>query len=116
MLFLKFLWGPSWSWSYGSWIYDYKCGSSWDRVPSGQTKDYNIGICFFSAKNAALSRKSKDWLFQMNQNDVSEWSDMSIRWLWFQWASTIKIQLSMLILYKADIIISMEINTLEKIG
>jgi hypothetical protein len=29
---------------------------------SGQTKDYKIGICCFYAKNAALRRKSKDWL------------------------------------------------------
>jgi hypothetical protein len=29
---------------------------------SGQTKDYNIGICCFSDKHAALRRKSKDWL------------------------------------------------------
>ena len=29
---------------------------------SGQTKDYKIGICCFSAKYAALSRKSIDWL------------------------------------------------------
>jgi hypothetical protein len=29
---------------------------------SGQTKDYKIGICCFSAKYAALRRKSKDWL------------------------------------------------------
>jgi len=28
----------------------------------GQTKDYKIGICCFSAKHAALRRKSKDWL------------------------------------------------------
>ena len=28
----------------------------------GQTKDYQIGICSFSAKHAALRRKSKDWL------------------------------------------------------
>jgi hypothetical protein len=27
---------------------------------SGQTKDYKIGICCFSFKHAALSRKSKD--------------------------------------------------------
>jgi hypothetical protein len=63
---------------------------------SGQTKDHKIGICCFSAKQAALRRKSKDWLAQ-NQNNVSEWSDMSIRGLLFQWASTIKIQLSVLI-------------------
>ena len=29
---------------------------------SGQTKDYKIGICCFSAKHAALTGKSKDWL------------------------------------------------------
>ena len=56
---------------------------------SGQTKDYKIGICCFSAKHAALRRKSKDWLVR-NQNNVTEWSDMSIRRLLFQWASTIK--------------------------
>ena len=27
---------------------------------SGQTKDFNIGICCFSAKHAALTSKSKD--------------------------------------------------------
>ena len=40
---------------------------------SGQTKDYN----------AALRRKSKDWLAR-NQDNVSEWSDMSTRGLLFQ--------------------------------
>ena len=50
---------------------------------SSQTKDYKIGICCFSAKNAALRSKSKDWLAR-NQNNVSEWSDMSIRGLLFQ--------------------------------
>ena len=39
---------------------------------SGQTKDYKIGICCFSAKHAALRRKSKDWLAQ-NLDIVSEW-------------------------------------------
>ena len=50
---------------------------------SGQSKDYKIGICCFSAKHTTLRRKSKDWLTQ-NQNNVSEWSDMSIRELLFQ--------------------------------
>jgi hypothetical protein len=50
---------------------------------SGQTKDYKIGICCFSTKHAALRRKSKDWLAR-NQNNVSEWSDMSTRELLFQ--------------------------------
>ena len=50
---------------------------------SGQTNDYTIGICCFSAKHAALRRKSIDWLAR-NQNNVSEWSDMSTRRLLFQ--------------------------------
>ena len=63
---------------------------------SGQTKDYKIGICFFSAKHATLRSKSKDWLVQ-NQNNVSEWSDMSTHRLLFQWTCTTKIQLSVLV-------------------
>ena len=50
---------------------------------SGQTKDFKIDICCFSAKHAALRKKSKDWLAQ-NQNNVSEWSDMSTHGLLFQ--------------------------------
>jgi hypothetical protein len=40
---------------------------------SGQTKDYKIGIRCFSAnyKQAALRRKSKDWLVR-NQDNLSE--------------------------------------------
>ena len=37
---------------------------------SGQTKDYEIGICCFSAKHAALKSKRKDWLSQ-NQDNVA---------------------------------------------
>ena len=43
---------------------------------SGQTKDYKISICCFSAKHAALRRKSIYWLAR-NQDNVSEWCDMS---------------------------------------
>ena len=50
---------------------------------SGQTKDYKIGICCLSAKHAALNKKSKAWLAR-NQNNVSEWSDISTRELLFQ--------------------------------
>jgi hypothetical protein len=50
---------------------------------SGQTKDYKISICCFPAKQAALRRKSKDWLAARNQNNVSEWSDMSTHGLLF---------------------------------
>jgi hypothetical protein len=63
---------------------------------SGQTKDYKIGICCFSAKNAVLRKKSKDWLAR-NRNNVSEWSDIFTRELLFQWASTKNIQLSVLV-------------------
>ena len=37
----------------------------------GQTKEYKIGMCCFSAKHAALRSKSKDWLAR-NQNNVFE--------------------------------------------
>ena len=50
---------------------------------SGQTKDYEIGICYFFAKSAVLRKKSKDWL-AWNQDNVSEWGDMSISGLFFQ--------------------------------
>ena len=46
------------------------------ELRSCQTNEYRIGICCFSAKNAALRRKRKDWLAR-NQNNVSEWSDIS---------------------------------------
>ena len=48
---------------------------------SGQTKDYIIGICSFSAKQRLA------WY----EDNVSEWSNMSISRLLFQWASNIKI-------------------------
>ena len=38
---------------------------------SVHTKDYKIGICCFSARHAALRRKSKYWLAR-NQNNVSK--------------------------------------------
>jgi hypothetical protein len=71
---------------------------------SDQTKDYEIGICCFAAKHAVLRRKSKNRLTR-NQNNVSEWSDMFTHGLLFQWASTIQIQLSVLVQCKADLII-----------
>jgi hypothetical protein len=63
---------------------------------SGHIKDYKIDICCFSAKHATLKRKSKDWL-AWNQDNMSEWGDMCIRRLLFQWASTIQIHLSVLL-------------------
>ena len=51
-----------------------------------------------------IRRKSKHWLAR-NHNNVSEWSDISTCGLLFQWTSTIEIQLSMMVYYKADLII-----------
>jgi hypothetical protein len=39
----------------------------------GQTKDYQIDICFFSAKHAALRSKSKDWLARNQDNGNFLW-------------------------------------------
>jgi hypothetical protein len=51
---------------------------------SGLTKDYNIGMCCFSAKHACIKeRESKDWLAR-NQNNVSELSHMAHHILLFQ--------------------------------
>jgi hypothetical protein len=49
----------------------------------GQTIDYKIGMCCFTAKHVALRRKSKDMLAR-DQNNMSEWCDMSTRGLLFQ--------------------------------
>ena len=60
--------------------------SAVDRVfepLSGQSKDYKIGMCCFSAKHAVLRRKSKYRLARI-QNYVSEWGDMTTPGLLFQ--------------------------------
>ena len=46
------------------------------KTQRGQTKDYEIGICWFSAMHVALRSKIKDWLAR-NQINVPEWWDMS---------------------------------------
>jgi len=61
---------------------------------SGQTKDCKIRMCCFSAMHA--SWKSKYWL-ALNQDSVSEWTEMSTRGIKFQCASIIKIQLIALV-------------------
>ena len=48
-----------------------------------QTKDCIIGICYFSAKHAILKSKRTDRL-ALNNDNVSEWSEMSTRGLLFQ--------------------------------
>ena len=69
----------------------FKYGRSWFESRSGQTKDYEIGICCFSrsAKHAALKSQSKDWLAR-NHNNVSELTDSCFSEL------ALKIPLSML--------------------
>ena len=47
------------------------------KPPSGQIKDYNIDICCFSAKHAALRRKSKR-LVGWNQDNVYKWVVVSM--------------------------------------
>ena len=47
----------------------------------GQRKNYLIDICYFSTKNE-LRRKNKYWLAR-NQDNTSEWRDMSTRGLLF---------------------------------
>jgi hypothetical protein len=58
-----------------------------------RTKDYDIGICYFSAKHASLRSKRKGW----NQDNVSVWSNISTSGLLFQWTSTIQNNLSVLV-------------------
>jgi hypothetical protein len=50
---------------------------------SSQSKDYIIDMCCFSAKHAALWEKNK-YLLDRNQDNVSEWGDMTIRELLIQ--------------------------------
>jgi hypothetical protein len=47
-----------------------------------QIKGYAIGICCFAAKHEALKLKSEDW-YVRNEDNVSEWCDMSNRGLLF---------------------------------
>jgi hypothetical protein len=61
--------------------------SAVDRGSSpGRAKPKTIKLVFFASplfKHAALRRESKDWL-ALNQNNVSQLSDMSTRGLLFQ--------------------------------
>jgi hypothetical protein len=60
-------------------------------LSSSQVKPKTMKLVF-----AALRCRIKYWL-AWNQDNVSEWGDMSIRGLLFQWARIIKIQLSLLV-------------------
>ena len=50
---------------------------------TGQTKDYKMCMCCFSAKYTTLRRKNKDWLAR-NQDNVFLRGNMSIHRLLFQ--------------------------------
>ena len=69
--------GRSWVHVLASFVVDHGCGPRLDK-----TKDYKIGICFFSPKHAAFRSKSKDWLAR-NRDNVSELSDISTHGLLF---------------------------------
>jgi len=60
-----------------------------------EIKAYKLGICCFCAKHAALW--SKNWSAR-NLDNASEWRNMSTC-RFFQWYNTIKVTLSMLVLY-----------------
>jgi hypothetical protein len=60
----------------------------WFKPRSGQTNDYKIDICCIKEKEQRRAR---------NQENVPEWVDISIRGLLFQLASTIQIQISVLV-------------------
>ena len=64
-----------------------ECGRLWVRSPV-ESNPKTTKLVFVASP---LSTQHQ------NQNNVSEWSDMSIRGLLFQWARTIKIQLSVLV-------------------
>ena len=50
---------------------------------SGQTNDYEIGICCLSTKHSTLMSESKNWL-AWNHDSVSEWGNMSSHAMLFQ--------------------------------
>jgi hypothetical protein len=76
---------------------------------TGRDRQRLIGICCFSVKKRPFRSKSKDW----KRDNASELSDTSTSRLLFQWASTIQIQLSVLLLYKTDIVISSNVSCLR---
>ena len=77
-------------------------------TPTENQRLYNWYLLLFRLR-AALRRKRQRPVGSVSGN-VSKWGNMSIRRLLFQWASTIKIQLSVLTWYKEDsIIISLQI-------
>ena len=79
-------------------------GWSIKYTTAGKTKNYKIGICCFSAKQAAL---------RLGGSESGKYVRVG-RHVYpqplFQWANTIKTQLSALVKYKADLIIPLKMN------
>ena len=63
---------------------------------SGPSKDYKISTCCFSVKHEAIRSKSKNWLPQIMFPNGTTWFT---RRLFFQWAGTRQIQLSVFVKY-----------------
>ena len=105
--------GPSWPWSYGSWIYNYLCNQCTDVVSSNrdQGEVYNILAscwCFFPGPPVSSTNKTDrhdiaEILLKVALNTIIiinqsfkicsiklmfEWVDMSIRRVMFQWTSS----------------------------
>ena len=59
-------------------------------------------MCCFSGKHVALKNKNNE-LLPRNQENVSEWSDMSSCGMLFQWTSNIKIQLRRVRLIQSEL-------------
>ena len=83
---------------------------SWIRYPIvSNERQYNWYLLLLNYARS-IKEKKQDWL-AMNQDNVSEWCDMSTRGLLFQWITTLKIiQLSVFVWYKADLIINWKLQ------
>jgi hypothetical protein len=72
---------------------------SWRSIPGENHRPVTSHKCRFSLlrQDLFVTRKHPSFIYSRNQDNMPEWDDMSIRGLLFQWASTIKIQLSVLV-------------------
>ena len=89
-----------WSWQFNIQVLHRRCNGScahcecgWSLVQAQIGSSKRLKLLFVAS---ALRSKSKDWL-ALSQDNVSKYSTMSIRGLLFQWTSTIKIQLSVVV-------------------
>ena len=78
-------------------VFASECAKSWVRAPVRSIQRQQNW--YLLLPHTTLRNKSKDCLAR-NQDNVSEWSDMSIHELLLLWSSTIQIQLSILVCTK----------------